>query len=118
MENFRKLQVWQKAHTLVLNMYITTQAYPNTEKFGLTSQIRRSAVSIPANIAEGSKRKSNKHKIHYNTIAEGSLEEIKYYILLSYNLNYITKEKGIYLMEIAREVGKLLAGYTKYIRKQ
>jgi len=117
MENFRKLRVWQKAHALVRSIYKITLQFPDAEKFGLTSQMRRASISVSANIAEGSKRITNKDKRRYNIIAEGSLEEIKYYLILSFDLKYLSAEQDRKLMESAREVGKLLSGYTRYIQR-
>lgn len=113
MENFRKLQVWQKAHKLVLEVYRLTRFFPNEERFGLTTQIRRAAISIASNIAEGSKRKTSKDRLHFNVMADGSLEEVKYYIILAYELQYLKLEQGRLLMEEAREVGKMLFGFSK-----
>jgi len=116
MEKFRNLIVWQKAHSLVLEIYRATQSFPSDERFGLTSQIRRASVSIPSNIAEGSKRRTAKDRRHFNYIAEGSLEEVKYQIILAYDLKYIDLETGKELTEKAREVGKMLSGFTKSIK--
>ena len=77
--SFQDLVVWQKAHQLVLLAYKITKDYPAEERFGLTSQIRRSAVSIAANIAEGFIKKGKKDKLNFYNIAQGSLEELKYY---------------------------------------
>lgn len=87
--SFTDLIVWQKAHQLVLRIYKETKCFPAEEKFGLVSQIRRSAVSVPANIAEGFRKKTNKDKAHYYNIAQGYLDETKYYLILSKDLGYI-----------------------------
>jgi four helix bundle protein len=87
-KNFRDLIVWQKAHALALSGYKMTAAFPKEELFGLTSQIRRSAISIPANIAEEFKKKGKADKLRFMNIAEGSLEELKYYLILTNDLNY------------------------------
>jgi len=81
-KDFRELKVWQKGYDLVLRIYKVTLNFPEIEKFGLVSQMRRSAVSIIANIAEGNKRRTNKDFKHFLNIAEGSLEEIKYFLFL------------------------------------
>jgi len=83
-KDFRELKVWQKGYDLVLRIYKVTLNFPEIEKFGLVSQMRRSAVSIIANIAEGNKRRTNKDFKHFLNIAEGSLEEIKYFLFLKY----------------------------------
>lgn len=113
MESFRKLKVWQKSHELTLLIYRLTGGFPNEEKFGLVSQMRRAASSIPANIAEGNKRFSIKDQRHFTIIAEGSLEELKYFLFLSFDLKYITKKEGKEAMDLAREVGKMLWGLKK-----
>ena len=110
--SFQQLLVWQKAHQFVLLVYKTTELYPQKEMFGLTSQFRRAAISITANIAEGYKKKDYKNKIHFFNIAQGSLEECKYYIILSKDLNYPSDSE---LEILSEEISKLLAGYIKYI---
>jgi four helix bundle protein len=110
--SFQQLLVWQKAHQFVLLVYKTTELYPQKEIFGLTSQFRRAAISIAANIAEGYKKKDYKNKIHFFNIAQGSLEEYKYYIILSKDLNYPSDSE---LEILSEEISKLLAGYIKYI---
>jgi four helix bundle protein len=104
-KSFKDLFVWQKAHELVIEVYKMTKLFPNEEKFGLVSQMRRAAVSIPANIAEGFAKKSVKDKRNFYNIAQGSLEELKYYAILSEDLGYV-KDDG--LMSGTEEVGKLL----------
>ena len=108
MEKFRNLIVWQKSHKLVLEIYKATITFPSEERYGLTSQIRRAVISIASNIAEGSKRRSNKDQSHFYNMAEGSLEEVKYYFILSYDLKYLKLEEGRGMMEKAREIGKML----------
>ncbi|KAB2846135.1 MAG: four helix bundle protein [Melioribacteraceae bacterium] len=110
--NFTDLIVWQKAHQLVLAIYKLREGFPKTETYGLTSQIRRAAVSIAANIAEGFKKKGALDKVRFMNISEGSLEEVKYYLILAKDLGYI-KEHG--LDGIANEVSKLLSSYSQGI---
>lgn len=80
---FQQLKVWQQAHQLVLQVYALTKTFPADEKFGLISQMRRASVSVPANIAEGFKRRDQNEKVRFYNIAEASLEELKYYFILS-----------------------------------
>jgi len=96
MEKWRSLKVWQKSHLLVLDIYKITKDYPKEERYCLVSQMRRVAISIVANIVEGNKRKTNKDQKHFYNMSETSLEELKYYFILSYNLEYINSdnEKG------------------------
>ena len=107
-EKFTDLIVWKEAHKLVLMVYEMTKDYPDDEKYGLVSQMRRAAISIPANIAEGFKRHGIQDKIRFYNIAESSLEELKYFFILSKDLNYLrSNEKEISQSET---VGKLLHG--------
>ena len=87
-KRFQDLIVWQKAHQFVLSVYRYTAVFPNTEIYGLTSQFRRAAVSIPANIAEGFKKKTKPDKAKFLNIAQGSSEECRYYLILSNDLDY------------------------------
>jgi len=111
-KHFQDLIVWQKAHELVLKIYSMTKQFPNDERFGLTTQIRRSAISIPANIAEGFKRKTDTDKVRFFNIAQASLEETRYYLILTRDLNYANPETQSLLIE---EVSKLLNAYINSI---
>jgi len=96
--NFEDLQVWQKSHKLVLKVYEITKGFPEVEKYGLSSQMRRAAISIPANIAEGFKKRGKRDKINFYNISQGSLNELKYYMILANDLGYIEEPKyGLYL---------------------
>lgn len=107
-KSFEDLIVWQKAHQFVLSVYELTSNFPKHETYGLTSQLRRAAVLIPANIAEGFKKRTAKDKVKFLNIAQGSLEECRYYLILVQDLNYgNTKELSFALAE----VGKLLNSY-------
>jgi len=110
-KNFQDLIVWQKAHKFVLRVYQHTKSFPKTEIYGLTSQLRRSAVSIPANIAESYKKKG-KEKIRFLKIAHSSLEESRYYLILARDLEYCDSSQELTQLE---EVSKLLEAYTKAI---
>ncbi len=87
-KTFRDLIVWQKAHQFVISVYRTTEAFPNKEIYGLTSQFRRAAVSIPANLAEGFKKIGKLDKFRFMNIAQGSLEECRYYLILARDRGY------------------------------
>jgi len=115
MQDYRKLLVWDKAHALVLIIYNETKVYPKEELFGLTSQIRRSAISIPANIAEGCGRYSNKDSCHFFQIALGSLHETDY-LLLSKDLGYIKEETYETINKQISEVKAMLIGLIKRIK--
>jgi len=91
LERFEDLTVWRRDHELTLEVYRRTGEFPRDEKFGLTSQMRRAAVSVPANIAEGFKKRGNKDKANFYNIAQGSLEELRYYFILAHDLGYIAE---------------------------
>ncbi|MDX6269758.1 MAG: hypothetical protein QOD28_981 [Acidobacteriota bacterium] len=110
---FQDLIVWQKAHEFVLSVYRLSKSFPREELYGLTSQFRRAAVSIPANIAEGFKKKGCSDKARFMNIAQGSLEECRYYLILSNDLGYGDTKQLVRQLE---EVSKLLASYTAAIR--
>lgn len=110
--SYQDLIVCQKAHKLVLNIYCITQTFPKEELFGLTSQIRRAAVSIPANIAEGFGRQGTKDKLRFYNISLASLNEVNYYLLLINDLKYAETNELILDIE---EVGKMLKSYSSKI---
>jgi four helix bundle protein len=110
--NFQDLVVWQKAHELVLDVYRLTRSFPKEETYGLTSQLRRSAVSIAANIAEGFKKKGRNDKLRFLNIAQGSLEETRYYLILSRDLHY---GETAPTLEKLVEVSRMLEGYMSSI---
>ncbi len=109
-KTFRDLKVWQKAHQLVIGVYKITKKFPSEERFGLTSQIRRSAASIPTNIVEGFKRRSNKEFAYFLNIADSSLEETKYHLILALDLGNINQKEYDELDEICSEIGRMLCG--------
>src|SRR5499427_4130656 len=110
--SFRDLRVWQKAHEFVLAVYRYTESFPEREKYGLAHQMRRAAVSIPANIAEGFGKRSRAEKARFLNIAEGSLEECRYYLILTQDLGYGQTES---LMSALEEASRLLNAYARAI---
>lgn len=112
-KTFQEILSWQKAHQLTLEIYNITKSFPRFEEFALANQMRRCAVSIPSNIAEGFKRKGLKDSLHFYNIAQGSLEELKYQLLLAKDLEYINENIYEKLISLAEEVGKLLNGWIK-----
>lgn len=108
-----KLVVWQKSHELVLIIYEITKNFPKEELLGLTSQIRRAAVSIPSNIVEGKARGSAKDYKRFLLIARGSLEELKYQLLLAKDLIYMDEKKYIEILKLSKDVGRLLNGLIR-----
>jgi four helix bundle protein len=109
---FRDLVVWQKAHQFVLAVYALTRQFPKSETYGLSLQMRKAAVSIPANIAEGFGRRGKADKVRFLNTAEASLEESRYYLILSGDLGY--EETGT-LLQSLEEVSRLLNSYSKAI---
>ena len=109
--SFRDLRVWQKAHEFVLAVYRYSESFPEREKYGLAHQLRRAAISIPANIAEGFGKRSPAEKARFLNIAEGSVEESRYY-LLSQDLGYGQTES---LASTLEETSKLLNAYVRTI---
>jgi len=111
-KTFRDLIIWQRAHEFVLCIYILTVTFPKTETFGLTSQLRRAAVSIAANIAEGFKRRGRGDKARFLNIAQASLEECRYYLILTDDLCYGDAASAMALLE---ETSRCLEAYVKRI---
>ena len=117
MVNFRKILVWQKAMLLTTKIYTDTKNFPKDEIFGLTSQLRRSAISIPSNIAEGIGRDSNKELIRFLNIAVGSLFELQTQLEIAKNISYLNEEEFINLYEDSREVERMLVAFLKKIKE-
>lgn len=109
---FMDLMVWKKAHKLVLDIYEITKKFPDSEKYGLTSQLRRACVSIPANIAEGFRKRHKNDKIKFYSIAQTSLEEVRYYFILCHDLNYMDSTP---YHEKLEEIARLLDGLISSI---
>jgi len=110
---FRDLTVWRKGHEFVLGVYGFTAGFPKHETYSLCSQMRRAAVSVPANIAEGFRKRGRADKVRFMNTAEGSLEESRYYLILAQDLGYGNTEK---LMALLEEVSRLLNAYSKAIQ--
>ena len=109
---FCDLRVWRKAHEFVLSIYRLTAVFPKHELYGLSSQMRKAAVSIPANIAEGFKKRGKADKGRFMNIAQGSLEESRYYLILAADLGYTQTKNAMGQLE---EVSRLLTSYTSAI---
>lgn len=117
MKNFRDLKVWEKAHGLVLDAYKSTGSFPAAESFGLTSQIRRAAASIPANIAEGCGRNGDAELARFLQIAVGSASELEYHLLLARDLAMLDSEAHQVLETKVIEVKRMLATLIKKLRE-
>ena len=113
-KRFTDLIVWQKAHKFVLAVYRFTMGFPKEEIYGLTSQLRRAAISIVANIVEGFKKTGSADKIRFMNISQGSLEECRYYLILANDLAY---GKTDVLEKQIDEVAKLLAAYSNAVKR-
>lgn len=116
MSDFRKLLVWQKSMSLTTKIYTNTKQFPKEELFGLTSQIRRSAISIPSNIAEGLGRDSNNELIRFLNIAVGSLFELQTQLEIAKNITYLNEEEFNNLYEDSREVERMLIAFLKKLK--
>jgi four helix bundle protein len=110
--SFQELEVWKKAHAMVLAIYRLTSKFPREELFGLTSQLRRAAVSVPANIAEGFVKRGVSDKLRFYNISQGSLEECRYYLILSRDLDYGQTAELLWAID---EVSRMLDAYISAI---
>ncbi len=115
-QNYPDLIAWQKAMDLVEWVYEATRGWPNEDLYGLTSQVRRAAVSIPSNVAEGQGRVSPKEFAHHLSIAHGSLREVETQLLIAHRLKYMDQSTLQRLMQQASEVGRLLQGLMRSMR--
>jgi four helix bundle protein len=118
MKNFRDLKVWEKSHELALAAYDATANFPKQEMFGLVSQIRRCASSIPANIAEGCGRRGNGEFHRFLQIASGSASELEYHLLLSRDLKFMDAETHRLLNDRVEEVKRMLASLSRKVDEE
>jgi four helix bundle protein len=109
MQRFTDIRVWQRSYALALSVYRVTASFPAAERFGLTSQLRRAAVSIPTNIAEGSKRRKGQDYARFLNISEGSLAETENLVMLSRDLGFISSDKVGPLLKEISEISRMLA---------
>ena len=116
MHNFRELNIWKKSLDLTKLVLNETKSFPEDEKYGLISQINRSAISIPSNIAEGSGRTTNKDFSRFSDIAKGSSYELETQLIISFEMEYLSQEKFDKLIEHLNEVQKMLRGFQKTIQ--
>jgi four helix bundle protein len=114
--NFRELIAWQKAMDLVEMVYRATELFPAKEIFGLTTQLRRAAVSVPSNIAEGQGRITTKDFLHFLSISRGSLQEVQTQFEIARRLAYITEETNLDLVEQSTQVARLLNGLSRSLQ--
>ena len=116
--SYRDLIVWQRAMDLVVLCYKITKTFPNDEVFGLTSQLKRAAVSIPANIAEGQGREGLGEYIHFLSIAQGSLRETETHLLIAEKLNFIDKENLKKSLQLTEEISKMLGSLIRSLKNK
>ena len=117
-KSYKDLLVWQKAMVLVTNTYQATGRFPKAELFGLTSQARRAAVSIPSNVAEGQARLSEREFRHFLSHARGSLVELETQLQIAENLGYLGRDEMTQLMQSCAELGRMLNGLITSITRQ
>jgi len=117
MQNFKELKVWEKAHALVLRVYQLTKTFPREEQYGLVSQMRRAAVCVPTNIAEGRSRSSDKEFARFLDIAFGSAAELEYFILLAKDLEMIDSASYNQLNTELEEVKKMVFSFAKKLKE-
>ncbi|WP_017731034.1 four helix bundle protein [Nafulsella turpanensis] len=113
---YTDLDVWQVARKLVKEVYVQSRAFPKEEAFGLTSQIRRAAISVPSNIAEGCGRSSSKESVHFYFIARGSLYELETQLFLALDMGFLSHEAFESLIQQAERCKKLLNGFIRYFK--
>ncbi len=118
MRPHEKLDVWKKAIEFVVRLYKTTENFPKEERFGLTSQLRRAAVSIPANIAEGAGRKSHKEFAHFLSNSQGSTSEVETELLIASRLGYVEERNYQVLCSSLDEIGRMLTGLCQHLEKR
>ena len=116
--NYNTLEVWNVAHQCVVEIYKITRDFPSHEKFGLTSQIRRAACSIPANIAEGNGRQHLRDYINFLYISNSSLNELDYFLILAKELEYISEEKCNELRETLKQIGMMLMALIRALKNK
>jgi len=116
--DFRKIKVWQLADGLAVAVYEVSKSFPREEIYGLTSQIRRAASSVPANIVEGASRESTKDYAHFLAIASGSLAETQYFLHLAKRLDYVDDERAEHVESLAKETFACLHGLIAAVRKE
>ena len=116
--HWNELDVWKKAHELVLEIYKVTVNFPREEIYGLTSQLKRAAMSVPSNIVEGNARRTTKDYIHFLYTSRGSLEEVRYDILLAQELQFLSVRAYHHLEQLAETVSKLLNGLVSSLERK
>ncbi len=117
MRSHNNLDAWKRSIDFVVAVYRVTDRFPKEEKFGLTSQLRRAAVSIPANIAEGAARKSSKEFVQYLSHAQGSASEVETELLIAFRLGFVTQPHYDELCRDLDDIGRMITGIAKYLKR-
>jgi four helix bundle protein len=118
MRTHERLDVWKKAVDFVVEIYRATEDFPKDERFGLVSQLRRAAVSIPANLAEGAARSFPKETLHFISNAQGSASEVATELIIANRLGYLKAEVHTQLEESCREISRMMTGLAQYMRSK
>jgi four helix bundle protein len=118
LESYRDLKVWQKAIDMVVGCYEISRRFPKDEIYGLTSQLRRAAVSVPVNIAEGYGRGSRKEYLQFLTIAQGSLKEVETHLIIAQRLDYLTQAQLKIALTRSDEIGKMLGSLIRSLKEK
>ena len=118
MRPHEKLDVWRAAMDFVVTVYKATESFPKEEKFGLTSQVRRAAVSVPANIAEGAARRSPKEFVHFISNAQGSASELETELLIAQRLGYLQESAYLEMRNTLGNIGRMLIGLTRHLERR
>jgi four helix bundle protein len=118
MRPHEKLDVWNRAIDFVITVYQTTESFPKEEKFGLTSQIRRAAVSIPANVAEGAARQSGKEFAHFLSNAQGSASELETELLIAHRLGYLGENNYQTMRSTLDSIGRMIVGLSQHLKSK
>jgi four helix bundle protein len=118
LQTYRDLAVWQKAMDLAVASYEATKPFPREEMFGMTSQIRRAAASIPANLAEGQGRRSTRDFLHFVSVARGSLKEMETHLILSHRVGLLSKQKLDALLQQCEIISRMMTGLRKNLERR
>jgi four helix bundle protein len=118
MQRFTELAVWQRSHALVLQVYRFSKSFPSDERYGLTSQLRRAALSVPTNIAEGSRRQSNQEYARFLNIAEASLVEAEYLLMVSRDLGYLAPDSAKATLDELSEIARMLSSLRSKVERE
>ena len=118
LRSYRDLEVWRRSIDLAEAIYRASSAWPADERFGLSSQIRRAAVSVPANVAEGAARRGTGEFLQFLGVAKGSLAELETHLILAERLEYLAVQENEKLLALAAEIGRMLSGLTRSLRSK